>query len=188
MSMFPDRARRASLCALLVLTAACGPAAAPSIRESRGAQTYEEYASATCVALQALWNGYGNPDTAGLSPMMRAFEDAVKQGDVVTAGVHADAVLAELERGRASAAVAAGWPDGMQSMVHMNRLLLAMEAMVRARLAATSLGYREATDRGQTAFEAAGGIDAWYGMLNGIGEATKASGRPWPKCEGIPMS
>lgn len=187
MSKFSDGAR-VGLCALLVLTAACGPAAAPSSRDSPGARTYEEYASAACVALQALWTGYGNPDTAGLSPLMRSFEDAVKQGDVMAAGPRADAVLAELERGRASAAVASGWPEGLQSMVHMNRLLLAVEAMVKARLAATSLGYREATDRGQAAFEAAGGIDAWYGMLNGIGEATKASGQPWPRCEGIPMS
>lgn len=188
MSMVKGWVRRAGLCVLLALVAACGPAAAPSSQEPPGARTFEEYAAASCVALQALWNGYGNPDTAGLSPLMRAFEDAVKQGDAAAAGPRADAVLAELERGRASAAIAAGWPQGTQSMVQMDRLLLATEAMVRARLAATSLGYLEATNRGQAAFEAAGGIDAWYGMLNGIGAATKAAHQPWPRCEGIPMS
>ncbi len=39
--------------------------------------------------------------------------------------------------------------------------------MVKARLAAAPLGYGEVTDRRQAAFSAAGGIDAWYGMLNG---------------------
>ena len=187
-SMVSGGARHAGLCALLTLIAACGPAATPSSPGPPGAQSYREYAAAACIALQALWNGYGNPDTAGLSPLMRAFEDAVKQGDAVAAGSRADAVLAELERGRASAAIAAGWPDGTQSMVQMDRLLLATEAMVRTRQAATSLGYLEATNRGQAAFEAAGGIDAWYGMLNGIGAATKAAHQPWPRCEGIPMS
>ena len=119
--------------------------------------------------------------------MMRAFDDAVEQGNAADAASTAATVRAELERGRAAAAVAAGWPQGTQSMVHMDRFLRATEALVDARRDATPLGYLEATNRGQAAFEAAGGIDAWFGMLAGIDAAAKSAGRAWPTCEGIPI-
>ncbi len=69
----------------------------------------------------------------------------------------------------------------------MDRLLRATDAMVQAKLDATPVGYRQATDRGQAAFEAADGIDAWYGMLTGIDAASKAARQPWPPCEGVPI-
>lgn len=175
------------LCVLALLVVACGPADPQGSSGTEGASTFEEYAAASCSALQSLWRAYGNPDTSELSPMMRAFDDAVEQGNVADAASTGATVRAELERGRAAAAVAAGWPQGTPSMVHMDRLLRAMEALVDARRDATPLGYLEATNRGQAAFEAAGGLDAWFGMLAGIDGAAKSAGRAWPTCEGIPI-
>jgi hypothetical protein len=187
MDTWQRRVRRVALCLLASLVVACGSADAPASTGAGAASTFEEYTAGACSALQSLWRAYGNPDTAGLSPMMHAFVDAVERGDVVAAGTTAAAVRAELERGRASAAVAAGWPQGTQSMVHMDRLLRAMEALVEARRDATPLGNLEATNRGQAAFEAAGGRDAWFGMLTGIDAAANSAGESWPKCEGVPI-
>ena len=178
---------RAGLCVIVALVLGCGASGAPSGAAAPGARSYAEYAVAACAALQSIWRGYGNPDTGGKSDMQRAFDDAVKAGDVATATVRAGEVKAEFERGRASAGVAADWAPGTASMLQVDRFLVALEAMVDARLAAVPAGYRLATDRGQAAFEATGGIDAWYGMLAGIDAASRAAGQPWPHCEGVPI-
>jgi len=188
MNLYARWSRRAGLCVLLALVTACGLATEPSAAGPPAARSYEEYAAGACVALQSLWRAYGNPDTAALSPMQRAFVDAVAQGDLPMATLRAAEIRAELERGRASAAAAAGWAPGTASMGHMDRLLVSFGAMTEAKLAAMPQGDAEATTRGQEAFEAAGGVEAWRGMLQGIGEATQASGKPWPACEGIPIS
>lgn len=186
--------RRVVVAAVLVLvTGACGPGGSSAYPAGSvasgppGATSFVEYAASACAALQSVWSAYGNPDTAQMSPMYRAFDESVKAGDLTTATAQAGQIRTELERGRAAAGVAAGWAPGLASMVQVDRFLLAMEAMVAAKLAATTLGHLEATNRGQAAFEAAGGIDAWYGMLGGIDAAAKAAGRPWPACEGVPI-
>jgi hypothetical protein len=184
--------RRAAVGCLFVLlaVAACGPSG-PSVAgdpsEPERAGSYAEYAAAICSALQSMMRAYGNPDTAALSPMYRAFDAAVEAGDAATATARAGEVLAELERGRASAGIASGWPPGASSAVQADALLRAFEAMVRAKLDALPLGNRVATDRGQAAFVAAGGGDAWYAMLAGIDAAMKSAHQPWPKCEGVPI-
>jgi hypothetical protein len=176
----------AALGTLIAMLVGC-TASAPSATGPRGARDFAEYAAAACAALQSIWRGYGNPDTSEMSALQRSFDAAVEIGDVTTAAARADEVRTELERGRASASVAGAWSPGAASMVQVDRFLLALEAMVDARLAAVPAGYRLATDRGQAAFEAAGGIDAWYGMLTGIDAAMKAAGQPWPACEGVPI-
>lgn len=202
-------ASRACLPVLIVVLAACSPSAAPSsaggsapaggsadgsapvaspdVSAPAAAGSYAEYATATCAALQSLWRAYGNPETSEMSAMYRAFDASVQAGDLAAAATGADGIVTELERGRASAAIASGWPPGMPSAVQVDRLLRATEAMVRAKRDATPQGHRIATDRGQAAFEALGGIDAWYGMLTGIDAAMKAARQPWPPCTGVPI-
>jgi hypothetical protein len=175
---------------VLGVVAGCSPAAPPASSDgvaSTRAASYAEYAAATCGALQSIWRGYGNPDTSEMSAMYRAFDASVQAGDTTTAATQAGEIVAELERGRASVEVAAGWPPGLSSSAQLDRLLLAMEAMVRAKLDAMPLGNLAATNRGQAAFEAAGGIDAWMGMLTGIDAAMKTVHQPWPPCEGVPI-
>lgn len=189
------RPRGPILAFVSVVLAACAsatstaspPGPSPTEAPPPPASSYPEYAAAACTALQSVWRAYGNPETSEMSPMYRVFDESVKEGDVTAANSRAAEVHAELDRGRAAAGIAAGWPPGTASMIQLDRLLRAMEAMVEAKLAATALGHLEATNRGQAAFEAAGGIDAWYGMLGGIDAAAKAAGRPWPACEGVPI-
>jgi hypothetical protein len=166
--------------------AACGSASTSS-PTPRLAASYDEFVVANCAAAQALFRGYGNPDTAALAPPMQDFDDAITRGDAPGATLKGSAVKATFVGGRAKAAVAAGWQPAAVAMMHLDRMLAGMIAMVDAEIAALGQGSTNAREAGQRAFEAASGPEDWYGWLQGLGDALKTVGKTdLPDCEGVP--
>ena len=147
---------------------ACGGTApSPTVKP---AATYDEYFVAVCAAWASLFRAVGNPDTASGSELGDALDQAVAAGDVANADRLADAITLELKVGRANIAIAAGWQPRAPSMTHFDRFFAAAVVMVEAKRAVARHD-PNAVDP-QAAFEGAGGIDAWYAMI----EAARASG------------
>jgi hypothetical protein len=173
----------ASLVLVVLITTACGTAASGSPRAASASATqppitYDEFSSALCSSFTSLVRAVGNPDAGTPSVMSKALDDAVKRGDALAADQAAATMLAELEAGRAQAAVAARWVPGAAAMHHMDVLLVAFEASTDAKraVAAKAPGVDP-----QKAFEAAGGTAAWSGLLSGIGTlAIPAGASPQP--------
>lgn len=165
---------------------ACG--VPPGGRTVPDAMSFEEFAVHHCAALQSLFRAYGNPDTAGLSPLMQTFDDAIDRADVVGATARSVEIVAELETGRARARAAGAWPPATAAMAQLDRLLAAMERLVTARLAAIGQGSDASEREGQAALEAAGGVEAWFGWIEAVGALLEAEGRRLPPCEGVPIS
>ncbi|MBA2381947.1 MAG: hypothetical protein H0V73_07540 [Chloroflexi bacterium] len=159
---------------LLVLAlAACGSgstSAGPS--ESAPPATYGEFSTAFCGAFTSLIRAVGNPDAGTPSVMSKALDDAVKAHDAVAADRAAAAMIAELEAGRVQAAAAARWQPGSVAMAHMDRLLVAFEALTTAKRAVAG----GASVDPQAAFEQAGGVAAWAGTLQGAASLPVPSG------------
>lgn len=150
--------------------------------------TFEAFALEHCAALQSMFRGYGNPDTASESVLMADLTAAIDTGDAPAATEAAEAVRAELEAGRSHIRAAATWPPATETMAQLDTLFAALEAMVDARLATLSAGSAVAAQEGQAAFEAAGGIDAWYAWRDGMGAVLTAAGvTELPACEGVPI-
>lgn len=155
---------------------ACGPVAATPLPTAAPATSYAEYHAAACLAWEALDLAVGNPDTGTGSALSRALDDAVAAGDAAAADKLATAMLAELERGRAHLAQAAGWEPARSGLEQLDRVFLAFEAMTEAeRLAAATGGDGSA---GQAAFEAAGGVDAWFAMFREMSRVPRPANPP----------
>jgi hypothetical protein len=175
-----------TLLAMGAVLAACGSASTSSPTQ-RLAATYDEFVAANCAAAQALFGGYGNPDTAALAPPMQDLDDAITRGDAADATLKAAVVKATFVGGRAQAAVAAGWAPAGAAMMHLDRMLAGMIAMVDAEIAAIGQGPVKARESGQRAFEAASGPEDWQGWLQGLGGALKTVGKTdLPDCDGVP--
>ncbi|TAK03117.1 MAG: hypothetical protein EPO36_00130 [Chloroflexota bacterium] len=158
----PARLLVGLLAAALVATCG-GGAVSPSPKP--GATTFEEFRTAACAAWASLFEGYGNPDTNAPSDLRQDLEAAIEAGDTEAVERHAAAMLAELEAGRAHAAVGAAWSPGAEPMAAMGDVLAAFQAYVDAERAAAGSGLAEAKGAGQAAFETAGAIEAWTLLL-----------------------
>lgn len=175
-----------ALMAVSAVLAACGSAATPSPTQ-RLAGSFDEFVVANCAAAQALFKGYGNPDTAALAPPMQDFDDAIARGDAAGATLKGVAVKAVFSGGRAQAAIAGGWAPASVAMTHLDRMLGGLIAMVDAEMASIPQGPIKAREAGQRAFEAASGPEDWHGWLQGLGDALKTVGRTdLPDCDGVP--
>jgi hypothetical protein len=154
--------------ALLALTVTACESRAPGASASGTppAISYDDFSSALCSSFTSLIRAVGNPDAGTPSVMSKALDDAVARGDALAADQAAAAMLAELEAGRAQAAVAGRWAPGAAAMRHMDALLVAFEASTNAKRAVAA---KVPGVDPQKAFEAAGGVTAWSGMLGGIG-------------------
>jgi hypothetical protein len=185
---------RTSLAAIvlaLVSVSCSGPGSGTASPSTQGpvASSFESFATEQCAALQSLFRAYGNPDTAGLSPLMRSFADAIDRGDAAAAGEKAREIRSEIEGGRAHVRSAGAWGPAVGAMAQLDRLLVAFERLVEVRLDAMSKGPGVAEREGQAAFEAAGGAEAWFGWIRSVGEVRRATGASTlPKCEGVPIS
>ena len=190
-----DLGWRAIVLVVAFVSVACagsggGGSATSRATPSPVASSFESFATEQCAAMQALFHAYGNPDTAGLSPLMRSFTDAIEGGDAVIAAEKAREIRSEIEGGRVHVRSAGGWAPAAAAMVQLDRFLVAFDRMVEVRLAAMPKGPAIAEREGQAAFEAAGGVEAWFGWIKSVGEMRTATGstRSLPKCEGVPIS
>lgn len=172
---------------ILAAAAACGApgAPAPSVAPASTAASYEQYRVAACAAWDALFRAVGNPDTGTGSDLSRALDDAVAAGDATSADRLAGDITTELEDGREQVAVAGGWQPRAPVMMQLDRVFVAFEAMTSAKLAAAR---REpnAVDP-QTAFEQAGGIEAWFAMLDAY-RAEGGGGATEEQCPNVPVT
>lgn len=183
-----DRRVRLVIIAIAGVLSACGPgpiAASPSASSLPPAGTYTEFASSACQAFDALWEAVGNPDTADWSNLSRSLDAAVAARNAGEADRLAGTIKARLEEGRLHAAAAAGWPSGAPMMTQMDRLLVAFEAWTEAKRVAA--GNPAAPDP-QTAFEAAGGVDAWRAMLGAVGTIPRPASGAFGRCPNVPIS
>jgi hypothetical protein len=149
--------------------AGCG-GGAPSATARPAAASYDEYRIAACAAWESLFRAVGNPDTGSGSDLSHALDAAVTAGDVAAADRLAADITRELKAGREQVAVAGGWQPRAPVMVQLDRVFAAYEAMIAAKRAAAR-HEPNAVDP-QTAFEQAGGVEAWFAMF----EAARAAG------------
>lgn len=160
-----DIRRLRGVVVMLIVTvagAACMPKPA--------AASYEEYFVAACAAFDGLFRAVGNPDTGSGSDLSRALDAAVTARDVASAERAAAGMAKELKAAREQVAVAAGWAPRTAMMVQLDRVLAAFEVGTAAKLAVAK-GTPNAVDP-QAAFEGAGGLEAWFAMI----EAGRAAG------------
>ena len=151
---------------IAVATSACGTSA-PSPSASPPplpvATSFEGYAVSFCAAFESMFLAVGNPDTASGSVLSKALDDAVTAGDGVAADRLAGEITAELESGRQHVRSAGGWSPAAPAMTQLDRVFVAFEAMTAAK-AARARGESSAIEP-QAAFEGAGGVEAWFSML-----------------------
>ena len=175
---------RAAVAALIVVTlAACGSSPAsvpPSLAPSPAPATFDESSTQFCGAFTSLIRAVGNPDTGTPSIMSKALDDAVAAQDGAAADRAADALIAELESGRAHTATAARWQPTAAIMADMDRLLVAFEASTTARRA---LAHLPGSADPQKAFEQAGGVQAWAGVIGGVASMPVPSGASPKPCK-----
>jgi hypothetical protein len=121
--------------------------------------------------------GIGNPDAGTASDLSKKLDAAVAAGDTAAADAAAAEIKTELEKGRAQADVAAGYPPIAPAMVAMGKLFVAYEAEIDA--------HRGDADHTRSpapgvAFQAAGGDEAYFAMLDGISKLALPPGSPSP--------
>ncbi len=194
--MRPPRLRILVLALVAALAAACGsgapsatttptPTTVPTPTAPPAATSFSEYGVAFCSAFQALFRAVGNPDTAEGSELSHGLDAAVAAHDGETAVRLAGNIKAELEAGRRQAKVGAGWAPAAPTMVQLDRLLVAFEAMTDAKVAKAK-GDPNADP--QAALERSGGLEAWTGMLTAWG--AMAADRPAnvQPCANVPIN
>jgi hypothetical protein len=175
---------RAVVAALIVLTvAACGSSpgsAAPSVAPSLAPATFDEFGTQMCGALTSLFRAIGNPDANTPSVMSKVLDDAVKAGDGPAADIAAAPMMAELESARVQAAAAARWQPAAATMAQMDRLIVAFEALTKAK---QTLAHTPGSPDPFKAFEAAGGREAWAAVVSGVGSMPVPSGASPQPCK-----
>jgi hypothetical protein len=157
-----QRQLRGVVLLIVLATAACTP-------QARRAASYEEYFVAACAAWDGLFRAVGNPDTGTGSDLSRALDAAVAAGDGASAERAAAEMAGVLKAAREQAAVARGWAPRTAVMVQFDRVLAAFEVGTAAKLAKVK---GQPNVDPQAAFEQAGGLEAWFAMI----EAARAAG------------
>jgi hypothetical protein len=153
------------LALLLSLAVVSCSGGAPSPTPLPVATSASEFAEAWCASLEALARAIGNPDTAADSKLSAALDAAITRGDYAGVEEVAAQMQGEIATGRRFAMIAAGWPQGAAMAGQVDALLRAVEVLVETKRANASRGLGEADGAAQAAFEQAGGIEAWQGML-----------------------
>lgn len=172
--------RSASLALVVLAIAACGTAASSAAPPSAPPNTFEEFSTQFCGSFTSLFRAVGNPDANTPSVMSKALDDAVKAGDAPAADRAAAAMMTELESARVEAAAAARWQPTAAIMVQMDRLVVAYEAMTTAKQARA---HTPGSPDPQKAFEQAGGLEAWAGVVKGVGSMPVPSGSSAQACK-----
>jgi hypothetical protein len=165
-----------------VATATPAPASATP---KPAAASYEQYFVAACAAWDSLFRAVGNPDTGSGSDLSRSLDEAVTAADVASADRLAADIAKELKVGRGHVAVAGGWTPRAPVMVQLDRVFAAFEVMIEAKRVAAKHEPNAVVP--QTAFEQAGGVEAWIAMF----EAARAAGggrAADARCPNVPVT
>lgn len=156
------------------------------------ATSYEEFHGAFCGAWGSLFTAVGNPDTGELSPLLADLEAAIEAGDGAAVEAAARRIQDELRTGRIRTAFGAGWAPSRRGMAQLDRLLVAMQALIEARRMNWREGLAGASAKGQASFEGAGGLEAWNAMLDRTTwaevEAARPAGTEARRCANVPVS
>lgn len=174
-----------SLVLIVLATTACGSGSGTASPSAARATTFAEYGTAFCDAFDALFVAIGNPDTADYSTLHKSLDAAVAAGDTATAESVARTMTARLESGRQRVAFAAGWPPAAPMMAQLDRVFVAFEAMIAAKRA--SVGAPDAA-AAQAAFEKAGGVEAWFAMLQEARKIQRPADAGDGRCPTVPVS
>ena len=169
---------------LALAASACG-GASPSAPSQPAATSFEEYSVAFCASFDSMFRAVGNPDTGSGSVLSKSLDEAVAAGDAVSAERLAANIRTELATGRQQAAVAGGWQPAKAVAAQLDRVLAAFEAMIEAKRLTAK---HSATVDPQTAFEQAGGVDAWTAMFEAYRTVPRPSGSAQTQCPNVPVS
>lgn len=174
----------------LVVVAAAVASCNPAATSAPGATSYQEFHPAFCSAWEALLRAVGNPDTGGGSDLSKALDAAIAAGDQGAVETAATAIADELSAAHRQSAFAAGWQPAAPMMAEMDRLIAAYDAELAAQRAAAGQGSETARARGQSAFEKAGGLDAWQATLSAANAiaAARPAGQAGQPCANVPIS
>lgn len=164
-----------------VIAAGCGQGA-PASASVPGAGSHDEFVIAACAAFDALDKAVGNPDTGSGSELSKALDEAVRAGDVAAANRLADESIATLEEGRAHLRVAGGWGPATAMAAAADRFFVATETLVNGKRAGAATRDLQA---GQTAFNNAGGLEAWQGMIQAGGAIQLPAGTSPKPCPNV---
>src|SRR5436190_4395270 len=107
------------------------------------------------------------------SERSKALDAAVGAGDVATADKLADESIGRLEGGRRQLAIAGRWAPGSAVAVAADKFFVASQALVNGKRAGAVTRDLHA---GQAAFEKAGGLAAWQGMITAAGSIKLPAG------------
>lgn len=165
-------------------SSAPGASVAPSLPPQ--ATTFAEFGAAYCAAFDAMFTAIGNPDTGSGSELSKALDAAMAAREADRANGLAAAITGHLERGRREAWIARGWRSADAVMAQLDRVLVAFEAMVEAKRAAAS-GAPGVVEP-QVAFERAGGLTAWFAMMEAARGLERPPGAAPQTCATVPVS
>lgn len=147
---------------------------------------FDAFRAAACSAFDSMFEAVGNPDTGSGSILSKELDRAVEAKDGVAAVRIAAVMTSELEAGRRQARLAAGYPSAAPMATQLDRVLGAFVAMVAAkRDVANGVPGSVAP---QAAFESAGGVEAWFAMLNAVRTLERPAGAPVEQCPTVPIS
>jgi hypothetical protein len=165
----------------VLVAVGCSQADSPGTA-APAATSHKEFVTAACAAFDALDAAIGNPDTGTGSKLSNALDDAVASGDVATANRIADESIARLEDGRRQLVIAGGWEPGSAMASAADRFFLASEVLVNGKRAGAATRDLHA---GQAAFEKAGGLEAWQGMITAAGAIQLPPGTDPIRCPNV---
>jgi hypothetical protein len=165
----------------VVVAVGCSQGASPS-SAAPAAKSHEEFVTAACAAFDELDAAIGNPDTGTGSKLSKALDSAVGAGDVGSANRIAEESIARLEEGRRQLVIAGGWEPGSAMATAADRFFLASEVLVNGKRAAAATRDLQA---GQAAFEKAGGLEAWQGMITAAGSIELPPGASPIRCSNV---
>ncbi len=169
---------------VVAAAAACGTGA-PSPTPRPAATSFDEYAVGFCSAWAAMFRAVGNPDTASGSDLSKALDAAVAAGDVGAADRLAAEITSVLESGREQVAYAGGWLPAAPITAQLDRLFVAYEAMIAAKAAAAKSAPNAVEP--QAAFEGAGGVDAFFAMIEAMRALAPERPAEAQQCPNLPI-